>query len=296
MDILSTLLYSFGLVVTLYFAQRLLRFIYLYTRPSSLPRYHYGPSQPWALVTGASDGIGLGFARELATSNFNVVLHGRNPSKLTAVQRTLETEFPAIHFRTVVCDASTATNKDIADLVSSVKDLHLTVLVNNVGAGVELQPLAETSPDVVDIALNVNARFPAQVTRAFIARFAQSSGRTLILTLGSAGDFLAPYATVYGGSKAFNVAMSASLRIEMRAEGLEEKIEVLGVNVGKVTETARNSEPSSFFTPNSRTMARATLARVGCGLPVVVGECLSNTAVLPLYCASRRFGADASVF
>ena len=270
MDFISPFIYALGAVTTLYLTQKLLRFTYLYTRPSSLHKYHYGTA-PWAVITGASDGIGLGFARELALNNFNIALHGRNPTKLAKVQSTLEREFPSIHFRTLISDASTATNAEIAKLVASVEDLHLTVLVNNVGGGVHPQPLADTSPDEVDRAININARFPAQITRAFMRRFAQAQGPTLILNIGSGADAFVPYATIYGASKAFDMALSCSLRVEMRAEGLEDKIEVLGISVGKVTETANNAESRGLFTPDGRTMARAALARVGCGLPVVVG-------------------------
>ena len=145
------------------------------------------------------------------------------------------------------------------------------MLVNNVGGGIRPQPLADTSPEEVDLAININARFPAQITRAFIRRFSQAKGRTLIMNIGSGADAMVPYATIYGGSKAFDMAMSSSLRVEMRAEGLEDRIEVLGVSVGRVTETANNTEPTGLFTPDGRTMARAALARVGCGLPVVFG-------------------------
>ena len=271
MDITTTLFSGLGLVTSTYLSLRFLRFIWLYIRPSSLSQYHYG-DQPWALVTGASNGIGLGFARELALHSFNVILHGRNPSKLSTVKSTLESEFPAIQFRVLTADASTATNQDIADLVASVEDLNLTVLVNNVGGGVKVQPLAETSAEDVDSAININARFPAQLTRAFMPRFASGSGRTLIMNIGSGAHSIVPYATIYGGSKAFDMAMSSSLCVEMKAEGLDKKIEFLGVSVGKVTEASNNTDPVSFFTPGGRGMAKAALNRVGCGRPIVVGH------------------------
>ena len=291
MEYINSLMYALGLVTTIYLAQKLLHFAYLYTRPSSLHKYHHG-NQPWAFVTGASDGIGLGFARELASNKFNVALHGRNSEKLVNVQSTLEAEFPGIRFRTLISDASTATNADIGSLVASVEDLHLTVLVNNVGGGIQVQPLTETSAEEVDWTINVSARFPAQITRAFIRRFSTAQGPTLIMNIGSGAQGIVPYATVYGGSKAFDMAMSSSLRVEMRAEGLGEKVEVLGVSVGRVTETAHNTEPASFFTPDGRTMARAALARVGCGLPVVVGYLghavqIAIFEVLPMELASK---------
>lgn len=58
---------------------RLSKFLYVHLRSSSLSRYHH--PNAWALVTGASDGIGLRFAEQLASHGFNVALHGRNLDK-----------------------------------------------------------------------------------------------------------------------------------------------------------------------------------------------------------------------
>lgn len=89
------------------------------------------------------------------------------------------------------------------------------------------------------------------------------------MNIGSLADSGVPYATVYGGSKAFNMAMSSSLAVEVKAEG--KNIEVLAIPVGRVTDVAHSEEPSSFFTPTARPMARSCVDRVGCGRQVVVG-------------------------
>ncbi|KAI4225974.1 MAG: hypothetical protein L6R36_003510 [Xanthoria steineri] len=259
-----------GIATVVFLFLRFSRFVYLYLRPSSLYQYHYGEG-PWALVTGASDGIGKCLATELARHSFNVILHGRNPSKLENVVSTLRHQFPQRQFRTAVLDASSATHRQISDLVSSFDDIHLTVLVNNVAGGQIVQPLTNTSPDQVDFSLNCNARFPAQLTRSLLPRFAGSKDRSLILNIGSAANTFAPYASVYGGSKACNQAMSICLNVEMVAENLAPKIEILCISVAAVTEAAQNKAPVSLFTPAASTMAKAILARVGCGRAVVVG-------------------------
>ena len=257
-----------GVITASFTTLRFLRFIYLYTRPSCIKRYLYGNS-PWALVTGASDGIGRGIAQELATKGFNVILHGRNTDKLERTKIQLQKEHKNVQFRIVVLNASTATSQQIDELVASLNGLNLTVLVNNVGGGVKVQPLEKSTSEEVDFAINVNARFPAQLTRALLPKLARPDGPTLIMNIGSLADSGVPYATVYGGSKAFNMAMSSSLTVELKVEGKD--IEVLAIPVGRVTDCAHNEEPSSFFTPTARTMARACVDRVGCGRKVVVG-------------------------
>ena len=91
----SQTLAMLGIITILYLAIRFFRFIHLYARPSSLKRYLHGPNA-WALVTGASDGIGRAFAQEL---------HGRNHIKLESIKAQLQNQFPIVEFRVLVADA-----------------------------------------------------------------------------------------------------------------------------------------------------------------------------------------------
>ena len=97
-------------------------------------------------------------------------------------------------------------------------------------------------------------------------RFAQAEGRSLIINIGSADYNLTAYASVYGGSKGCNQAMSSCLNVEMFAEGLGKKIEFLAVSVGEVTETAQKKSLVSLFVPAASTLTKAILQRVGCGI------------------------------
>ena len=267
MDV-SQMLLGLGIATAFYVALEFLRFIYLHTRPSSVKRYLYGDC-PWALVTGASDGIGLGIAQELATCGFNVILHGRDAEKLGKTKTKLQMEHKDIKFKVAVLNAATSTPQQIDDLAASFQTLNLTVLINNLGGGAKIQPLENNTADHIDYTLNVNARFPAQLTRALLRKLTRTDGPTLIMNIGSLGATAVPYATVYGGSKAFNMAMSSSLAIEAKVEGKD--IEVLAILVGAVTDCTHTRASASFFTPAARTMAKACVDRVGCGRPVVVG-------------------------
>ena len=265
---LSQALSGVGIVTATYATLRFLRFVYLYSRPSSIKTYLHG-DHPWALVTGASDGIGLGIAQELANHGFNIILHGRNPDKLEQTKLQLEGEHKNVQFQTAVLNAFTATSQQIDDLVASIAGLNLTVLVNNVGGVAKVQPLEKNTAEEVDFSINVNARFPAQLTRALLPKLSNPDGPTLIMNIGSLGAPGVPYATVYGGCKAFNQAMSTSLAVEVKVEG--KNIDVLVIPVGRVTDCAHSKEPSSFFTPVASTMGKACVNRAGCGRSVAVG-------------------------
>ena len=86
----------------------------------------------WALITGASDGIGKGFAEELCQRGFNVILHGRNESKLNRLKDELLKQWPERELRTLVLDA-TADARDGAKMdaaARSLNNINLTVLAS----------------------------------------------------------------------------------------------------------------------------------------------------------------------
>jgi NADP-dependent 3-hydroxy acid dehydrogenase YdfG len=149
---LRTLLSLVGTAYVSYSAFAVAKFVWHFVRPSRLHIYNH--SDPWALVTGASDGIGLGFAEELLSRGFNVLLHGRNEAKLKKVVARLSEEHPSRLMDFVIADASEY-GKSFEVVVKKVKSLpgKLTVLINNVG-GIHTTPtyvpFSEISHDAID--------------------------------------------------------------------------------------------------------------------------------------------------
>ena len=275
-----SLCYGLGVYNVSSLAYKLYRFGAAQLSSSSIPRYlHDTPEKPsWALVTSASDGIGFGFAEELATHDFNVILHGRNPAKLDNRIVGLQKRFPERSFRKFVASPQDGTgewSKLVDELPATLKadNINLTVLVNNVGGSGRVQPSyvplqARSATDVTDL-IDLNASFPAQITRVLLPILLQNQP-SLIVNVGSVTAALpAPYLSIYGASKAFDMAFSRSLRAEMRAEGHD--VEVLAINVGSVQNSGRQGVPETLFTPSSRNMAKAALNVVGCGHESVTG-------------------------
>ncbi|KAF2239618.1 estradiol 17-beta-dehydrogenase 12-A [Viridothelium virens] len=280
MDILTTILVSLlsfiGTITLAILLYHLATFITLYARPSSLPRYlHPGPSPSWALVTGATDGIGLALAQELLSHGFAVLLHGRDPSKLSTIQHLLQRRFPSAQLSSVCADAAACHEIDFAALRAHIDALErsgrgrLTMLVNNVG-GVNyapiLQELGSMRADDLDRTLNLNARFPTRLTHALLPVLA-ANAPSLVLNVGSmTGVIGAPYLGSYTASKAYANMFSASLATECEIE--LPGVEVLGLLIG-VVRTRKQRLEANLFTPDAETLARAALKRVGCGRRVV---------------------------
>ncbi|KAI1631707.1 hypothetical protein F4809DRAFT_646155 [Biscogniauxia mediterranea] len=291
---------ALGVGLALYVAYSVLDFIWLYAVPvprsRGLARYLHRDASgqpPWALVTGASDGIGLALSGELAAAGFNVVLHGRSPAKLARARDALSRAHPARSFRLLVADAaspslysasslhpppppppssSSPDEPDAFDLavVAPLAPLHLTVVVNNAGAGPAprtFAPLAAHPRAAVLDALRLNAAFPALVAAALVPRL-RLRAPALLLNVASVSDEGLPLLSFYGAAKAAAHVLHVALAREEGEGGQGEgegEVEVLSHRVGAVTGVSRVRDPPSLFRPRADAVARAILARTGCG-------------------------------
>ena len=255
-------------------ARNVAKYIHVYVRQSSIGRYRH--QDGWALVTGATEGIGKALARELALRGFNVVVHGRNLRKLETLTSELSKEFSALKFRSVVADVTLIgqeSKKQIEQIVNDLEDVNLTVLVNNVGGTPSsivprFKPLDQTTFSENDDTLAMNVGFPTQLTTALLPSLIKHQP-SLIITLGSMADYGNPWISIYSGSKAFLLSWCRALAREMKLEGRD--IEVLGILTGEVTDCAHNKRPATLRMPDAKSYARAVVDKVGCGEMVVNG-------------------------
>ncbi|KAJ5970165.1 Short-chain dehydrogenase/reductase SDR [Penicillium vulpinum] len=248
--------------------------------PSTLLK-RYNPTQTnWALVTGATDGIGFGFAQELCARGFNVIIHGRNSEKLERRRRELEALFPAVYVAVLVRDAQNLT-ADIDDVDAEVRDIirssnqiagskgeggRLTVLINNVGG--ETKPatlLRDYTFEDVQATISRNAAFATHITRV-LGKQLEENAPGLVMNISSVSAIGLPYITTYSSTKGFVDTFTKSLRAEFASEGKE--VEVMGLRVGEVS-TPGYDVKTNLFVPVPRVLAAAALNRVGCGQDIV---------------------------
>ncbi|KAK6408555.1 hypothetical protein LTR95_018417, partial [Oleoguttula sp. CCFEE 5521] len=274
--------YPLALLGTLWTTRKLyevLSFTWLhFLRPSSLSRYLTisAGAKPWALVSGATDGIGKGFAHDLASRGCNLVLHGRTVSKIEALKAELQATHPTLKIRLLVLDAQ----KDVYDsdkmqssISEALHDISLRILINNIGgnggsgaAGPLFVPFSSQSPSQLDAWLDISSRFPTQLTRQCLPHLTQHSP-SLILNIGSGvSEYGTPFLSPYSGAKAFNMAFSRSLRAELSVTGAQ--VECIGILLAGVA-TERSGRAASFAEPSTKTFARACLGVVGSGHDIV---------------------------
>lgn len=243
---------------------------YHFLRPNNLKKYKGGKGEPWALVTGASDGIGTGFAEELCQQGFNVVLHGRNEKKLQGVRDTLQSQWPERKFKILILDAVKDCNTaKLEEALAELKAINLKVLINNVGGGLGkpiFENFVEQAPKTVDAWIDVNLRFPTQLTRQLLSNLIANQP-ALIINIGSAASEVpSPWLSVYSGAKAYNKSWSRSLATEMIDAGHD--IDCHAIVVGAVS-TNRMKRKIDMQTPSTRVMAKSSLGYAGSGQTVV---------------------------
>jgi 17beta-estradiol 17-dehydrogenase / very-long-chain 3-oxoacyl-CoA reductase len=275
-----------GGFTVLYLMSKLTMLLYVNMRPSSISKYCYPPpsdpsSRPWALVTGASRGLGFSLSCELASRGFNIVLHGRNNPQLSKIASDIRTRHPGTHTTLLILDATslpawTTFSQTISTVLSP---LHLTLLVNNIGGPGDIRPewlpIRHRTHSDLDKLLDLNLRFTLHLTHEVLPFLARTAKPALIMNISS-GAAIAPlpYLTTYSASKAFLSSFGRGLRAEMQEEPQTKGIEVLTLEAGKFVSlgSGRTEKDLGLDTLAPEVVARACMDRVGCGRAVVAPD------------------------
>jgi uncharacterized protein len=170
----------------------------------------------WAVVTGASSGLGAIFAEQLAQRGMPLVLAGRDRARLEQVQHRVQ-EAHGVDIELVVGDLGRPAGVD--ELISALDGRMIDVLVNNAGFGTygTLTDIdAERDHELVAVNVDALVRLTHAVLPGMVDR-----GRGGILNVASTIAFQpAPYQATYGASKAFVLSFSQALRAETKGSGV----------------------------------------------------------------------------
>jgi short-subunit dehydrogenase len=172
----------------------------------------------WAVITGASSGLGALFAEKLAQRGLPLVLAGRDEARLTAVRQRIQRLAPGIDVEVVVGDLGRQAG--VAALVAALDGREIDVLINNAGFGTygRLQDIdADRDRDLIAVNVDALVRLTHAVLSGMLAR-----GHGQILNVASTIAFQpGPYQAAYGASKAFVLSFSQALWAETRGTGVK---------------------------------------------------------------------------
>jgi short-subunit dehydrogenase len=165
-----------------------------------------------ALVTGASSGIGAVYAHRLAKRGYDLILVARNADRLLQLASRLTTETG----RTIETLAADLGNKaDLARIEDVLKtDASITLLVNNAGVG-GTAPLLSSDVDKMQDMIDLNVTALTRLTYAAVPGFVARGGGAIINIASIVAIAPEVLNCVYGGSKAFVLAFSQSLKHEL---------------------------------------------------------------------------------
>lgn len=210
---------------------------------------------PWALVTGASDGIGREIARELAQRGLNVILVARREAALRELSRELQT----FNVETKIVALDFGAPRAPSALLESCQDYEIGLFVAAAGFGTS-GAFTEIEPDVELNMIDVNCRAVVESTHYFARRF-KSQGRGGIVLMSSLVAFQGvPRATTYAASKAFVQSLAEGLQQELA----EFNIDVLASAPGPVASGFMSrARMASGLSVSSRTVAKRTVAGLG---------------------------------
>ena len=221
---------------------------------------------PWALVAGASEGIGEAFARELARRGLNLVLVARRSGPLEAAAREIA-GVAKVQVRCLPLDLGRA--DATAALAEELADLDVGLVVYNAA----LAPIGEFLQIPLDeqlAAIDVNVRGPLSVARDFGQRMAARGSGGIVLLSSLTAFQGSPFIATYGATKSFLLALAEGLWFELAPRG----VDVLAVCAG-ATRTPRYLERAKGRAPGELDpdqVAREALASLGHGPLMIPGR------------------------
>ncbi len=170
-----------------------------------------------AIITGASSGLGVEFARQLAPQAHALILVARRQSELEKARDELLTLNARLQVHLVVADIASETDR--RTLIQSIRSLPVkpNLLINNAGMG-DYGAFESADPARITALLNVNINGLVLLTHALLPLLQRPAG---ILNVSSlAASIFMPELAIYAASKSFVSSFSEALHIELKHKGI----------------------------------------------------------------------------
>lgn len=199
---LESLFFYFGLIYLTEFLFELYPLLLSFTSKADFKKYQGS----WAIITGSTDGIGLGYCEFFAKQGINIIQISRTPSKLTQVATDLNSKY-GVQVKNIARDFSQCTKdpkKFFTEIFNEIGDLDVKILVNNVGnVSVSIFHKKKIEQLLFENALNL---WPiVYMTRLLINK----NKDCLVINLSSvSGTFGFPYLVAYSAGKSFDKVFS----------------------------------------------------------------------------------------
>ena len=241
-------------------------------------RDKYGP---WALITGASSGLGAEFARQLAAHKMDLILVARRRDRLRELEVALKLEH-GIQIKIIPLDLSKP--NFLASLKKQTEKMNIGLVINNAGFGIAGSFVNHTL-EIEEQMLNVNCRAPMLIAHEFGKKMVSYRRGGLIMVSSVAAFQGVPFMSHYAATKSYDLILGEGLWYEMK----KFNVDVLTLCPGATT-TEFAAVAGSAPSPNSmpvEPVVKEALDKLG-QTPVVVSGGKNKFLAIMAQIGSRR--------
>jgi len=242
----------------------------------------------WTLVTGASGGIGLAYATELAKKNQPVILVARNEQKLIQVSEQFKQQYGVA---TKIVAADLSYQEGINQLIRETEDLTVRVLINNAGKEESGNFLTLSTHEMLSsIALNCSA--PMLLTHYFAKKMAQQGGGKILFLTSIVAFQGVPLIANYAATKAYLLTFAEGIASELESQGVKISIAAPGFTKSNLAPD-QSFEGTPFKPLEAEYVAAYTLNKLGKQRLIIPGGINKVLFYLGKYLQSRQRNSQA---
>ena len=223
----------------------------------------------WALITGASAGIGKALAEELAAGGTNLVLTARRRERLEELARTLATH--KIRAEIFVADLAKSAAPPQILAFTRAKNIRIDLLINNAGFGAHGEFATSNLSRQLEM-LQVNCAAVVHLTHLFLADMIEQRSGDILILASTAAFQAVPYITTYAATKAFDLLFAEGLAEELKPRGIRVCALCPGSTESEFHEVANQANAPAMNTKRETAakVARTGLQALGAGKSYII--------------------------
>jgi len=243
----------------------------------------------WALVTGASAGIGWALAEQLAAGGANLVLTARRIDRLQKLAADL-TSAHGVRTEAFAADLTRPEAPDAIRAFTEGKRLHIELLINNAGFGVYGYTHEIDESRLLDM-VQVNCSAVVRLTRIYLPAMVQRRGGDILIVASTAAFQPVPFIAAYAATKAFDLIFAEGLAEEVRGFGVRVCALCPGSTNTEFQQVARQPDRAFRYAETAAKVARVGLEGLALGKSSVISGGRNRWMVFGERFAPRSFVA-----
>lgn len=220
----------------------------------------------WAVITGATDGIGKAYALALAKKGMSIMLISRTEEKLKAVAMEIDQKkYTGVETKYIVCDYSKFDKSARDKVAAGLKDLDVGVLINNVGVSYPFPKyFHELTEDQVSSLMEMNVNSTTWMTQIILPGMVERKRGAIVNIASAAGLYTMPLLAQYSAAKGYIEKFSRSLNAEYSGKGITVQCQAPFYVATKLAKLRK-----SFTVPTPTEYVKLAINWIGHGEPVV---------------------------